>query len=155
MPLSLIISSISYLCVPTYQLQWPFRCILQVWFQNARAKYRRNLLKQQSDNGKGGDSIKSDSQSLAEISNTHSPHSPSGLSDISSTPSLSELGSTTLEPDQNSSGSSLTELFSNSINAMNWPPSLWNCPHGLWYQYWVFSHRTVWSGHASYYNTWL
>nr|AEN75257.1 apterous [Neanthes arenaceodentata] len=95
--------------------------VLQVWFQNARAKYRRNVLKQQGDpsrDGKpGGDVTKSDSQSattLSEISNSRSP----ALSDISSTPSLSDLHNAMSESEQNSSGSSLTELFTNSINAM-------------------------------------
>ncbi len=129
--------------------------ILQVWFQNARAKYRRNLLKQQGGDssprdGKNGDINSKTSDSLTELSHDGS-RSP-GLSDISSTPSLSDLQNSSMECDSvgadphdmdvppphhhphphphhphhlvepnnnDSSGTSLTELFSNSIAAMN------------------------------------
>ncbi|KAJ8301045.1 hypothetical protein KUTeg_022564 [Tegillarca granosa] len=99
--------------------------VLQVWFQNARAKYRRNVLKQ--EDGKPGQAGNSpgqsgtspnedknkDSQSLSEMTDSPSP----AMSDISSTPSLSELQSSHLESDHSSS--SLSDLFTTSINSIN------------------------------------
>ena len=92
--------------------------ILQVWFQNARAKYRRNLLKQEQDKqGNNGSSQDATKNTLTELSNSRSP----ALSDISSSPSLSELqNNSNVDNDQSSSGSGLTELFSTTMNAMNW-----------------------------------
>ncbi|XP_064649177.1 LIM/homeobox protein Lhx9-like isoform X2 [Lineus longissimus] len=100
--------------------------VLQVWFQNARAKYRRNLLRQESGDGRGlstdGDKDGDDGQtSLTELTNAGSP----GLSDISSTPSLSDLGTASVDGDIGDMGSvhngenSLTDLFSSSINSIN------------------------------------
>ncbi|CAH1786675.1 unnamed protein product [Owenia fusiformis] len=110
--------------------------VLQVWFQNARAKYRRNLLRQESGEGNNNNNSKNDGQlsssemgspgsnAMADLSNSRSP----ALSDISSTPSLSDLQSGTmdhmdsmdtidrlsrLEHDQSSS---LTDIFHNSLN---------------------------------------
>ncbi|KAK7095135.1 hypothetical protein V1264_006583 [Littorina saxatilis] len=99
--------------------------VLQVWFQNARAKYRRNVLKQQSDaDGKsgsttppaGGDSKKDGSGSMTDLSNTRSP---GALSDISSTPSLSDLHSSAVDSGGDQSSSSITELFSSTIASIN------------------------------------
>ncbi|PVD21960.1 hypothetical protein C0Q70_17763 [Pomacea canaliculata] len=102
----------------------------QVWFQNARAKYRRNLLKQQQDadkNGQGAASSptggdtnkereKDASGSLTDLSNTRSP----ALSDISSTPSLSDLQSGAMESGgEQGSSSSISELFSSTIASIN------------------------------------
>ncbi|XP_035828270.1 LIM/homeobox protein Lhx2 [Aplysia californica] len=104
--------------------------VLQVWFQNARAKYRRNLLKQQdSDAGSGGkggqgqgagspegpDKDIKDPNSIPDM-NAGSP----ALSDISSTPSLSDIQSSTMETDHNSSSNnSISDLFSSTIAAIN------------------------------------
>ena len=116
---------------------------LQVWFQNARAKYRRNILKQQGDSsprdGKNPEGSSKTSDSLASDM-SHGSRSPA-LSDISSSPSLSDLQNSSMEcesmdhshldhthprhrmePNNNdSTGTSLTELFSvsNSIASMN------------------------------------
>nr|KAG5701708.1 hypothetical protein BaRGS_004310 [Batillaria attramentaria] len=101
--------------------------VLQVWFQNARAKYRRNLLKQQQDSDKPGqgaatspsgadkDQQKDGSGSITDLSNTRSP----ALSDISSTPSLSDLQSGAMESGGDQSSSSITELFSSTIASIN------------------------------------
>ncbi|XP_067662093.1 LIM/homeobox protein Lhx9-like [Haliotis asinina] len=96
--------------------------VLQVWFQNARAKYRRNLLKQQdSDKGNSntngssnGDKSKdSHDQSLTDLSNTRSP----ALSDISSNASLSDIQTPALDTDQGSN--SISDLFSSTIASIN------------------------------------
>ncbi|XP_074655751.1 LIM/homeobox protein Lhx9-like [Tubulanus polymorphus] len=100
--------------------------VLQVWFQNARAKYRRNLLRQEQQrdpnsqsNGVMSPDCKSQ-DSLQELTELTNAHSPGGLSDISSTPSLSDLGhSMDSEEHQNDTGGSLTDLFSSSINNLN------------------------------------
>ncbi|XP_014664436.1 PREDICTED: LIM/homeobox protein Lhx9-like [Priapulus caudatus] len=68
--------------------------VLQVWFQNARAKYRRNLLRQEQKNHSdksgqltpGGESI--NTSNIGEI-RTSSP--TSSLSDISTSHTLTEL----------------------------------------------------------------
>ncbi|KAL5011794.1 hypothetical protein ScPMuIL_010345 [Solemya velum] len=99
--------------------------VLQVWFQNARAKYRRNVLKQDTDkptqsgstaqSGSGSTGEKSkDSQSLSDLNESGSP---AALSDISSTPSLSDLHNGPLDHDQSSN--SLSDLFSSTINSIN------------------------------------
>lgn len=95
---------------------------LQVWFQNARAKYRRHVLKQEQTKGDGqvvadsdfrlSDDEKGDDKSYAELSN----NSSSSLSDMSSQ-SISDLPAGMTEFDQQNGG--LTELFTNSISAMN------------------------------------
>lgn len=104
--------------------------VLQVWFQNARAKYRRNVLKSDSDKtGQGGsqssdqsavspddDKIKDD-QSISELTELDDSQSPDAMSDISSTPSLSDLHSNNMESDH--STSSLSDLFTNSINSLS------------------------------------
>ncbi|KAK3749257.1 hypothetical protein RRG08_038643 [Elysia crispata] len=105
--------------------------MLKVWFQNARAKYRRNLLKQQdsTDSGKAGqgqtgqgspeghdmkDGVK-DTGSTCDM-NAGSP----ALSDISSTPSLSDIQSSNIETDHNSSSNnSISDLFSSTIATIN------------------------------------
>ena len=102
--------------------------VFQVWFQNARAKYRRNLLKQQQDSDKPGqgaatspsgadnkDGQKEGSGSITDLSNTRSP----ALSDISSTPSLSDLHSSAMDSGGDQSSSSITELFSSTIASIN------------------------------------
>ncbi|XP_059155484.1 LIM/homeobox protein Lhx9-like [Physella acuta] len=102
--------------------------VLQVWFQNARAKYRRNLLKQQDSEGgtkagqgqvpespDGRDKEMKDSNSITDM-NAGSP----ALSDISSTPSLSDIQSSTIETDHNSSSNtSISDLFSSTIATIN------------------------------------
>ncbi|GFR75121.1 LIM/homeobox protein Lhx9 [Elysia marginata] len=103
----------------------------EVWFQNARAKYRRNLLKQQdstegSKSGQGQtgpgspeghdmkDGVK-DTGSTCDM-NAGSP----ALSDISSTPSLSDIQSSNMETDHNSSSNnSISDLFSSTIATIN------------------------------------
>ncbi|XP_064616335.1 LIM/homeobox protein Lhx9-like isoform X2 [Liolophura sinensis] len=93
--------------------------VLQVWFQNARAKYRRNLIKLESDRGglggdenagEDGDCVK---DSMGDMASSPSP----SLSEISSSPSLSDLHSSTIEPDQSSN--SLPDLFTSSIASIN------------------------------------
>ncbi|XP_013402765.1 LIM/homeobox protein Lhx9 isoform X2 [Lingula anatina] len=77
--------------------------VLQVWFQNARAKYRRNLLKQEASmSDKKQTDGEQNQQSLTELS-TDSRSPP--LSEISSTPSLSDLQNTSIEHVQDHSGS--------------------------------------------------
>ena len=66
------------------------------------------------DSQDGTPKTDANSNTLTELSNSGSP----ALSDISSSPSLSELQGPLGDGDQNSSGSSLTELFTNSINTM-------------------------------------
>ncbi|KAH9507451.1 LIM/homeobox protein Lhx9 [Bulinus truncatus] len=100
-----------------------------VWFQNARAKYRRNLLKQQDTEGgnksgpggqvpdspDGNDKEMKDSGSIGDM-NAGSP----ALSDISSTPSLSDIHSSAMETDHNSSSNnSISDLFSSTIATIN------------------------------------
>lgn len=97
--------------------------VLQVWFQNARAKHRRNQMKSdgdkpdKADNQTSSDNIDDDkhkdSLSMSEITDSQSPI----MSDISSSPSLSELHSGHVESDH--STSSLSDLFTNSINSIN------------------------------------
>ncbi|XP_050411542.1 LIM/homeobox protein Lhx9 [Patella vulgata] len=93
--------------------------VLQVWFQNARAKYRRNVLKQDPDNKNGtapgspSDDKCTDSQSIDDMSKNQSP----AVSDISSSPSLSDLHTPSLDADQNSN--SISDIFSSSIGALN------------------------------------
>lgn len=109
----------------------------QVWFQNARAKYRRNLLKQEQDKQKpstadcsaksdkagseggssvGASKVHGSSNNAASGSNgrrlpQRTTHSPS-LSDISSTPSSSELPPDELfDLDHSTSGSTILEMF--------------------------------------------
>ncbi|KAL8599735.1 hypothetical protein ACOMHN_031890 [Nucella lapillus] len=103
--------------------------VLQVWFQNARAKYRRNLLKQQQDSDKPGSGAATSPSgadnkeggkeggggSMTDMSNTRSP----ALSDISSTPSLCDLQSSAMDSGGDQSSSSITELFSSTIASIN------------------------------------
>lgn len=96
----------------------------QVWFQNARAKHRRNQMKSDGDKPDKADNPNhtsdnidddkhKDSLSMSEITDSQSPI----MSDISSSPSLSELHSGHVESDH--STSSLSDLFTNSINSIN------------------------------------
>ncbi|KAI0222224.1 hypothetical protein LSAT2_026508 [Lamellibrachia satsuma] len=101
--------------------------ILQVWFQNARAKYRRNQLKQQDRSAcvdDGGqcpvqdagsltldDSCSNSSSKLTAAEASSGAHSPA-ISDISSSPSLSVLRGNTSESESLPSGSALAGLFS-------------------------------------------
>ncbi|XP_053324827.1 LIM/homeobox protein Lhx9 isoform X2 [Spea bombifrons] len=88
--------------------------VLQVWFQNARAKFRRNLLRQ--ENG-GSDKVEGSSLS-APTSADSAALTPTGaastLSDLTS-PSLNVGGSVTPNMDTHESGSpsqtTLTNLF--------------------------------------------
>lgn len=109
--------------------------VLQVWFQNARAKYRRNLLKQEEEKvPKQQQQLQRhqaavmeqicDSQSMpaSDMGSMggagHRSKSPT-LSELSSAPSLSDLhhqtGSGSLSDPDTSAGSSLAELFTNTI----------------------------------------
>lgn len=95
--------------------------VLQVWFQNARAKYRRHVLKQEQNKGEGqsvtdsefrlSDDEKTDDKTYTEMSN----NSSSSLSDLSST--QSDIQSGLSEFDQQNGG--LTELFASSISSIN------------------------------------
>ncbi|XP_060598268.1 LIM/homeobox protein Lhx9-like [Ruditapes philippinarum] len=97
--------------------------VLQVWFQNARAKYRRHVLKQEQTKGDGqavtdsefrlSDDEKTDDKAFTEMSN----NSSSSLSDMSSTQSLPDMPAGITDYDQQNGG--LTELFTNSISAIN------------------------------------
>lgn len=99
--------------------------VLQVWFQNARAKHRRNQMKTDGDkpekttdsNDPSSENMEDDknkdSLSMSEITDSQSPL----MSDISSSPSLSELQGGHVESDH--STSSLSDLFTNSINSIN------------------------------------
>ncbi|XP_029638826.1 LIM/homeobox protein Lhx9-like isoform X3 [Octopus sinensis] len=112
--------------------------VLQVWFQNARAKYRRNILKQEEKQIPPPQQQQQqqqlqrhqaavmeqicDTQSRASVElgvggGIHCNKSPA-LSDLSSTPSLSDLhhqGTSSLSDPDASGGSSLAELFTNTI----------------------------------------
>ena len=96
-----------------------------MWFQNARAKYRRNLLKQQDSEpgsqGKGqGDPGSPGGEGQGELKDEDMMQGSPALSDISSTPSLSDLHSQTLETDHNSSSNtSMSDLFSSTLAAIN------------------------------------
>lgn len=63
------------------------------------------------------DKIKDD-QSISELTELDDSQSPDAMSDISSTPSLSDLHSNNMESDH--STSSLSDLFTNSINSLSW-----------------------------------
>ncbi|KAK3088041.1 hypothetical protein FSP39_013846 [Pinctada imbricata] len=103
--------------------------VLQVWFQNARAKYRRNLLKSETDKpgqngnqsedqpGSPDDGKDKDNQSVDEMTELDDSQSADNMSDISSTPSLSDLHGSHIESDHSSS--SLSDLFTNSINSLS------------------------------------
>ena len=109
--------------------QYLLSSIFKVWFQNARAKYRRNLLKSDSDkpgqsDGTSGDHPDSpdegkdkDNQSVDEMTELDDSQSADAMSDISSTPSLSDLHGSHIESDHSSS--SLSDLFTNSINSLS------------------------------------
>lgn len=99
--------------------------VLQVWFQNARAKFRRNCQKQEQDRVSGGGqpgqnqssqgsdkSGNADSQAIGELSNERSP----GLSDISSAPSLSDLQGSCLDSDHSNS---LSDFFTGNIASLS------------------------------------
>lgn len=133
----IFIFSLFFNCVYLYWMSlwiinfWYF----QVWFQNARAKYRRNLLKQDCSSDKNKQSDNSDASSknnnnmdrslspefpdLPDIPNSRSPGS---FSDLSSTPSLSEFHGqhhiTTSDSDANHN-SSFGDLFSHVTASMN------------------------------------
>lgn len=62
-----------------------------------------------------------DDQSISELTELDDSQSPDAMSDISSTPSLSDLHSNTMESDH--STSSLSDLFTNSINSLSWGAS--------------------------------
>lgn len=94
-----------------------------MWFQNARAKYRRHVLKQEQTKGEGqtvtdneyrlSDDEKADDKGYTEMSN----NSSSSLSDMSSTQSLPDMPAGITDYDQQNDG--LSELFTNSISAIN------------------------------------
>lgn len=67
----------------------------------------------QSESGTMDDDKIKDSMSMSEITDSQSPM----MSDISDSPSLSELQSVHVESDH--STSSLSDLFTNSINSIN------------------------------------
>jgi LIM homeobox protein 2/9 len=94
---------------------FPVACVLQVWFQNARAKYRRNLLKQE---GGGGDKNNSPKAGEEAGKLPDMPRSPSGLSDMSSSTSMSDLH-TTSSLDSAPAHPSLSDLFAQSIHTMS------------------------------------
>ena len=95
----------------------------QVWFQNARAKYRRHMLKQETGKTEDGQDVstefrlsddeKSRDKSYTEMSN----NSSSSLSDIGSTQSLSDIQSGMAEFEHPTS--SLSELFTSTISTIN------------------------------------
>ena len=97
--------------------------VFQVWFQNARAKYRRHVLKSDDtkpnlqENAEGelplSDDEKIDDKSFGEISN----NSSSSLSDLSSTQSLSDIQSGIIDYEQG--GTSLPDLFTSTLNTIN------------------------------------
>ena len=93
---------------------------LQVWFQNARAKYRRNLLKGQGkQSGDEGELKTGGSRHEASLSELSSATSPA-MSDSSSTPSLPDMTSSSRDESiEQLSNSNLTELFSTSLNAVD------------------------------------
>ncbi|CAD5121365.1 DgyrCDS9888 [Dimorphilus gyrociliatus] len=88
--------------------------VLQVWFQNARAKYRRNILKQEQD--KGDNRITADELKQETLSEMHngSVTSPA-MSDTSSATSMTDIHNGHQE---NEHPSSLSDLFSNSLTNM-------------------------------------
>ncbi|KAK2189132.1 hypothetical protein NP493_115g14003 [Ridgeia piscesae] len=94
--------------------------VLQVWFQNARAKYRRNLLKGQGkQSGDEGELKTGGSRHEASLSELSSATSPA-MSDSSSTPSLPDMTSSSRDESiEQLSNSNLTELFSTSLNAVD------------------------------------
>ena len=109
--------------------------LFQVWFQNARAKYRRGVLKDPSGREiSGSGSGVSDDGNMTDIPMTDLGNQGSpAMSDISPDISMSEhlhdpssvgpIGhphqtSLSDQSDQ-SAGSTLTELFTNSINTIN------------------------------------
>lgn len=71
----------------------------------------------QSSVSQDDDKIKDD-QSISELTELDDSQSPDAMSDISSTPSLSDLHSNHMESDHSSS--SLSDLFTNSINSLSW-----------------------------------
>lgn len=131
-------NSMLFICYPIWNITVIFSFYSlkkkQVWFQNARAKYRRNMLKSDPDKPNQGGSQSSDQsavspdddklkddQSISELTELDDSQSPDAMSDISSTPSLSDLHSNTMESDH--STSSLSDLFTNSINSLSWGAS--------------------------------
>ena len=92
----------------------------QVWFQNARAKYRRSLLKGQGKLSGDEGEVKTEGSrhetSLSELSSANSP----AMSDTCSTPSLPDVPSSSRD-DSNEplSNNNLMELFSTSLNAVD------------------------------------
>ena len=103
---------------PVWGLELTLLLYSQVWFQNARAKYRRHVLKQEQTKGDGqnggdaefrlSDDEKADDKTYVEMSN----NSSSSLSDMSDIPpSVSDY-------DQHTPNG-LSELFSSTISTMN------------------------------------
>lgn len=96
-------------------VSWP-TFYLQVWFQNARAKNRRNTSKSEEDAPKDNDIKPSsltaeESEKLLDLS---SPRSPT-MSEISSSRSMAD-SIDTQERMADHSSDSLTELFSDDMN---------------------------------------
>ena len=99
----------------------------QVWFQNARAKYRRSLLKQQHSEIEKGvttspsiTDIKDDCgdngcENMGDDCNTRSP----ALSDISSSPSLSDINSNAVDSGDDQSLSSIADIFSSTVDTLH------------------------------------
>ncbi|KAL3871916.1 hypothetical protein ACJMK2_039988 [Sinanodonta woodiana] len=102
------------------------KMILFVWFQNARAKHRRQVMKHDGEKSESGadaqtegvthlDGEKSDdSKTFVDISN----NSSSEHSNMSSTPSLSDIqnGMAEYEP---GTGTRISDLFSSTLNSLN------------------------------------
>ncbi|KAL3872016.1 hypothetical protein ACJMK2_039987 [Sinanodonta woodiana] len=90
--------------------------VLQVWFQNARAKHRRNMLKQDPEKNTESENKVSE-EKKEESDNTERSHSPSMSDGLSSSHSVSDLQDSTVEHDHSSD--SLSDLFTDTAQTMN------------------------------------